>query len=370
VPFGGDCEFEDQAACERANQDRDDPAAYCAALRRRTEGHCMDSRDVTLQVPAGLTIERPRLRLARPLARQAKPWYRISAKAAEQDDDDQSTEPKVDGDTTIIDIYDEVGWFGTGAADFVRDLRQVDTPKIELHLNSPGGDVFDAVAIYTALRQHKAHVHVLVDSLAASAASFIAMAGDKVTAMANAMLMIHDPWGLVIGNAADMREMAGLLDKHGDNIASIYAAHAGGEIVTWRERMLAETWYLADEAYAAGLVDEVADADGRPISDAWDLSVFAHGPDGPNPFQRHPDADSIPPRVPVAASAAGTDPAAEPADAEKEEPDPDPVPVPVPQATTTRTTSTDRNGGRGHLGETASWYLPRPAGKETPPWMR
>jgi ATP-dependent Clp endopeptidase proteolytic subunit ClpP len=228
---------------------------------------------------------RPRLRLIRPLARQARSWYRISAKAAEAEPagDDGQDEPKVDGDTTIIDIYDEIGWFGTGAAEFVRDLRQVDTPKIELHLNSPGGDVFEAVAIYNALRQHKAHVHVLVDSLAASAASFIAMAGDKVTAMANAMLMIHDPWGLVIGNAADMRDMAGLLDKHGDNIASIYAAHAGGEIADWRSRMLAETWYLADEAYKAGLVDEVADADGRPISDAWDLSVFAHRPSEARP---------------------------------------------------------------------------------------
>jgi ATP-dependent Clp endopeptidase proteolytic subunit ClpP len=307
VPFGPDCEFADQAACERANQDRDDPAAYCAALRRRTEEHCMGNRDLrdlravgvvpfdALAAPAAGSIppsptgfvdpgRPPRLRLARPLARQARSWYRITAKAAEADPEgDGEGAPKVDGDTTIIDIYDEVGWFGTGAADFIRDLRQVDTPKIELHINSPGGDVFDAIAIFNALRQHKAHVHVLVDSLAASAASFIAMAGDKVTAMANAMLMIHDPWGLVIGNAADMREMAGLLDKHGDNIASIYAAHAGGEIADWRERMLAETWYLADEAYKAGLVDEVADADGRPIEDAWDLSVFAHRPEQTRP---------------------------------------------------------------------------------------
>jgi len=80
-----------------------------------------------------------------------------------------------------------------------------------------------------------------------------------------------------------MRELADLLDKHGDNIASVYAARAGGEVSLWRERMLAETWYLADEAYKAGLVDEVAEADGRPVSDAWDLSVFARAGRGQAP---------------------------------------------------------------------------------------
>jgi ATP-dependent Clp endopeptidase proteolytic subunit ClpP len=359
-------------ACERANSDRDDPAAYCAAIMRRTEGHCMESRTVERisAVVQGSALDdlRPRLRLARPVARLARPWYRITAKAADPeaapepaegdkaeggDDAEGEGEPTTDGDTTVIDIYDEIGWFGTGAKDFVRDLRQVKTRNIEVHLNSPGGDVFDALAIYNGLRQHKAKVHVIVDSLAASSASFIAMAGDKVTAMANAMLMIHDPWGLVIGNAADMRELADLLDKHGDNIASIYASKAGGDVAEWRERMLGETWYLADEAHAAGLVDVVDDADGRPVEDTWDLTVFAHGPDGASPFRRHPDADSIPPRVPVAASAAP--PEAAPADPAA----PDPSP-----STTTRTAG---GLGRDTLGGPASWYLPSPP-KEAPAW--
>jgi hypothetical protein len=197
--------------------------------------------------------------------------------------------------------------------------------------------VFDALAIHNALRQHKAKVHVIVDSLAASSASFIAMAGDKVTAMANAMLMIHDPWGLVIGNAADMRELADLLDKHGDNIAAIYARRAGGEISDWRQRMLDETWYLADEAYAAGLVDVVDDADGRPVEDAWDLSVFAHPPQ------------------PAVAAAAQPAPAAETPAAD---------PAHVPPAIPTRTASGDR---RPPSGVAASWYLPSPP-KEAPAW--
>jgi ATP-dependent Clp endopeptidase proteolytic subunit ClpP len=360
VPFGPDCEYADMEACERANSDRDDPAAYCAAIMRRTEGRCMDNRTTaTSPLPTVTALElRPRLRLARPVARQARPWYRITAKAADPDPepaegDDNKDEPTTDGDTTVIDIYDEIGWFGTSAQDFVRDLRQVKTPNIEVHLNSPGGDVFDALAIHSALRQHKAKVHVIVDSLAASSASFIAMAGDKVTAMANAMLMIHDPWGLVIGNAADMRELADLLDKHGDNIAAIYANRAGGEVATWRERMLDETWYLADEAYEVGLVDEVDDSDGRPVENSWDLSVFARpaphvnepAPGEPTP----PPTAAIP--VPVAASTAPA------------EPEPTPGPDPQP-STATRTTN---GASRRPLGATDSWYLPRPP-KEAPAW--
>jgi len=206
--------------------------------------------------------------------------------------------------------------------------------------------VFDAVAIYTSLRQHKAQVHVIVDSLAASAASFIAMAGDKITAMANAMMMIHDPLGLVIGNAADMRELADLLDKHGDNIAAIYAGRAGGKVEDWRAAMLAETWYLADEAYAAGLVDEVDDADGRPIEDAWDLTVFTRA---------EPSVAAVatePPPVPV----------------------PTPEPEPAEEADAARgkdappasaAAPSDNSRSRSYLGETAPWYLPSPHRQET-----
>ncbi|HEY3260206.1 MAG TPA: head maturation protease, ClpP-related, partial [Pseudonocardiaceae bacterium] len=205
-------------------------------------------------MPLAAVPEIPRARtVRRPTARLNPNWYRISNQA---------------DDITLIDIYDEIGWFGVTAAEFVKDLRAVTNPKIELHINSPGGDVFDAIAIYNGLRQHDAQVHVVIDSLAASAASFIAMAGDKITATANSMMMIHDALGLVIGNAADMREMAGLLDKHSDNIASIYAARAGGDTAAWRAKMSEEVWYNADEAYKAGLVDEV-EGDGQPVTDSW-----------------------------------------------------------------------------------------------------
>ena len=356
MPFGPSCEYSDFQECVDRNRDRDDPDAYCAAIQKRTEEHCMSNRAPVvgysgLLTGVALEEDRPRLRLTRPVARQARPWYRIAAKAAEASGDDDRDEPTTDGDTTIIDIYDEIGWFGTGAADFVGDLRQVTTPKIELHLNSPGGDVFDAIAIYNGLRQHKAQVHVIVDSLAASAASFIAMSGDKITAMANAMMMIHDPLGLVIGNAADMREMGELLDKHGDNIAAIYAARAGGEVATWRERMLAETWYLADEAYTAGLVDEVDETDGRPIENAWDLTVFAHQPDATRPAA-----------TAVVEEAAIEPPTDHPAIVDDATGDAHPdVVTEAPEA---------GNGRRpAPLGATPSWFVPSSPRKETPQWQ-
>lgn len=272
--------------------------------------------------------DHPRLRtVRRPVARLNPRWYRVTNKSS---------------DVTLVDIYDEIGWFGVTAADFVKDLRGITTPQIELHINSPGGDVFDAVAIYTSLRQHDAQVHVVIDSLAASAASFIAMAGDRITATANAMLMIHDAMGLVIGNAVDMRAMAELLDKHSDNIASIYAARAGGDVAEWRGRMADEAWYNAEEAKAVGLVDEV-EGEGQPVTDAWDLSIFTHPPDratGQQPAEASPDD------------------AAEPApDDNPLQPDPSAHPEDAPQEPTA---TANGDGGRRHdyLGESATWYLP------------
>jgi ATP-dependent protease ClpP protease subunit len=221
------------------------------------------------------------LKTARPVAklRQGRnEWYRIQNKA---------------GDTAEVYIYDEIGYFGVTAQDFVSDLRRVDASNIELHLNTPGGDVFDGIAIYNALKEHDAAVDVVVDSLAASAGSFIAMAGDTVTMTRNATMMIHDAHGLVIGNASDMTEMAGLLDKMSDNIASIYAERAGGSIADWRGAMRAESWYSADEAVEAGLADEVKGS-AKP-DNTFDLSIYSYaGRDqAPAPIIPEPVDDGI-----------------------------------------------------------------------------
>jgi ATP-dependent Clp endopeptidase proteolytic subunit ClpP len=184
-------------------------------------------------------------------------------------------------DTSVTEIllYDEVGgWFGVMASDFVKDLQDVDTAEIHLRINSPGGDVFDGIAIMNALKRHKAKVTTFVDGIAASAASFIAMSGDEIVMSRNAEMMIHDAWGLAVGNAADMRDLADRLDASSENIASIYADRAGGTTKQWRTAMESETWYSDKEAVSAGLADRVET--NKTASDKaknrFDLSVFAH----------------------------------------------------------------------------------------------
>lgn len=193
-------------------------------------------------------------------------------------------------------LYDEIGYFGTSAQAFVDEIRALDVTSIELHVNSPGGEVWDGIAILNCLRAHKATVTTIVDGVAASAASFIAMAGDEIVMARNSELMIHDAWGLCMGNAADMTELAGRLDQMSDNIASIYAEKAGGDIASWRETMRSEVWYSAQEAVDAGLADRVIAKDGEPAKAKVDLSVFNYA------GRTHAPA----PIAPVSAFAAGS----------------------------------------------------------------
>lgn len=156
-------------------------------------------------------------------------------------------------------LYDIIGEWGVTAGDFVAELRSLGNVAINLHINSEGGDVFDGLAIYQALKQHSAKVTAYIDALAASAASFIAMAADSIYIAKNASMFIHEAMGAAIGNAADMRKLAELLDDSSENIASIYAERAGGTTSSWREAMKAETWYRGQEAVDAGLADELQD---------------------------------------------------------------------------------------------------------------
>lgn len=193
-------------------------------------------------------------------------WYRIENRAEE--------------DSAAVHIYDEIGYFGTTAADFVRDLNALKVRQLNVHINSPGGEVWDGVAIHNAIKRHPADVTVRIDGLAASAASFIAMAGDTIIIEPNAQMMIHDAMTLMVGNAAEMRETADKLDKASDTIATMYANRAGGELADWREAMRAETWYDGEEAVAAGLADKLAEDDEkeapakRKTAAKFDLSVF------------------------------------------------------------------------------------------------
>jgi ATP-dependent protease ClpP protease subunit len=184
---------------------------------------------------------------------------------------------------TEILLYDEIGedpWFGTGvsAKQFVEDLNAIETDEIHLRINSPGGNVFEGVAMLNAVRRHKAKVTVFVDGLAASAASVLAMGGDEVVMSRNAELMIHDAWGIAIGNEDEMTKMATDLARASNNLASAYADKAGGTTADWREAMKAETWYSDKEAVAAGLADRVEPS--KTASDKakakFNLSMFAY----------------------------------------------------------------------------------------------
>ena len=146
-------------------------------------------------------------------------------------------------DTTTADVYifDEIGYWGTEAQIFAQDIGSLDVDTLTVHINSPGGDAFAGVAIMNALRDHKADVHVIVDGLAASAASIIAMAGDTITMNLGSQMMVHDASTYTRGNAATHAKAVTLLDKISDSIAEVYAARTEGTVEEWRAIMREET---------------------------------------------------------------------------------------------------------------------------------
>lgn len=185
------------------------------------------------------------------------------------------------GSAATVYLYGVVGsyWDGLSAGEIVRQIKDLDVEQLDLHIHSPGGSAFDGIAIFNAFRNHPAKVVVTVDGIAASAASVIAMAGDEIIMSPGSQMMIHDAWLLTIGNAAELREDADWLDKQSQNIAGIYAHRAGGKADDWRASMLAETWYTAEEAVAAGLADKVSGSDQEPDSQNlidWNLSMFTY----------------------------------------------------------------------------------------------
>lgn len=151
------------------------------------------------------------------------------------------------------------GYWGISAAEVATALTELPagTTDLTVRINSPGGEVFEAVAIMNLLRDHQARITARVDGIAASAGSFLAVSADELIMGGNTELMIHDAWGLAIGNAEDMHAYGDLLDSTSDNIASVYNAKAGGGTPKWRDYMKAESWFTAEEAVELGLADSV-----------------------------------------------------------------------------------------------------------------
>lgn len=193
---------------------------------------------------------------------------------------------KISNGVATLRLYDyidgEGGYWGISANEVAEALDAIESPltRIELRINSGGGAVWDGLAILNTLRSHSAPVTAVVDGIAASAASFIAVACDEVVMMPNSRMMIHDAMGLCVGQAVDMREYADFLDDSSQNIAEIYADKAGGTPDEWRQHMtergLLGTWYSAAEAVEAGLADRVGEAgNGDPDNSALHIAAPA-----------------------------------------------------------------------------------------------
>lgn len=175
-------------------------------------------------------------------------------------------------------VYDVIGGlYGIDAGLFVKDLKAIKAETIHLRINSPGGEVNAARAIQTALAQHPAQVVAHIDGLAASAATVIMLAADQIVASSGAFVMVHNPWGLTIGDAEAHRASAGLLDKYATALAGDYQRRTGKDEATVRGWMDAETWFTAAEAVEAGLVDEVEET--VAPKNEWNLSAYANVPE-------------------------------------------------------------------------------------------
>ena len=173
-------------------------------------------------------------------------WYAISPT------DDRDTDESVE-----VSIYDEIGFGGVTAKQFSADLKKLKGQHIDLRINSVGGSVIEGAAIFNALKRHKGGLTVHIDGLAASMASVIAMAGEETRIAENALLMIHNPWSMTMGDAADLRKEADVLDKLKATLVNAYVRKTGQPRAAIEQMMDDEKWMDAQEALELGFVDEI-----------------------------------------------------------------------------------------------------------------
>lgn len=175
-----------------------------------------------------------------------KPWYSIQASA--------------DAESTDIDILDAISsYYGVGAQAFLKDFSAIKTPNVRVRINTPGGSVFEALTMFNGMRASGKHITVQVLGVAASAGSYIAMAGDKITMPKNTMMFVHNPVMGMHGNAKELRDGAELLEKMGGQLMSAYERRFKGKPEDLAALFAAESYLTADECLANGLCDEVTD---------------------------------------------------------------------------------------------------------------
>jgi ATP-dependent protease ClpP protease subunit len=204
------------------------------------------------------------------LNKKTVPWYDMKAQA--------------NGEAEIT-IYDMIGgsWYSEGVTgkQFVKDLKALPVHNtLNIYINSPGGSINEGLVILNALKRHPAQKKVFIDGLAASMASVIAMAGDEIIMPENAMMMIHDPLWMAIGNARDMRKAADVLDKYKASSVSVYRDKTGLDEQKISDLMSAETWMTGKDAQELGFADKVTESqtDIEEKAGRFDLSMFVHGP--------------------------------------------------------------------------------------------
>lgn len=181
--------------------------------------------------------------------------------------------------TTRVDIFDDIGsgfFGGVSAQDFSGAIARLTGP-LDVHINSGGGNVFEGVAIAEALRTYKGRITTYIDGLAASIASVIAQAGAERVMAPGSMMMIHDASTITDGTAAEHEKSMKILVRVSDSIADSYARRAGGSREMWRDRMIEESWYTAEEAVSAGLADRVG-GESASWPAGMDVSVFNRAP--------------------------------------------------------------------------------------------
>lgn len=220
--------------------------------------------------------------MARPSKIRLTPERRISAFTTDGALDrwNPGVRAAVDDSETSITIYDVIGedyWAGGGVTVSRIDaaLRKIGNREVTVFINSPGGDVFEGIAIYNRLREHPANVTVKIMGLAASAASIIAMAGDRIEIGTASFLMIHNAWVVAAGNRHDMREVADYLEPFDAALASVYEERSGGDRAEIVAMMDAETWLNGSQAIEKGLADALLTADEVVEGDAPAAKVNA-----------------------------------------------------------------------------------------------
>ena len=184
-------------------------------------------------------------------------------------------------------VYDVIdSWWGASAADLIAGLADAGDRTVHLHINSPGGDVFEARAMKAALAAHPGKVISHIDGIAASAATDLALAANEVRISDGGLWMIHNSWTLAYGNKTELRDTANLLDKIDGTIAAAYVSKTGKALADVQAWMDAETWFTAEEAQAEGFVDFIdtstkrdnAAANDQADPGRWNLAAYANAP--------------------------------------------------------------------------------------------